>query len=341
MPNFRKPLYFLLTIILVIPVSLEGYKIYKAYNRYQAILSTHLQNPLPPQEKTVNVLARVGGYTINAISGWASPFAEVSLSSQGVARKTVADETGFFVFNSVSLPDDPKELCLISQDVNQLASFPLCLPPPPRNQNLEIKDILLSPTLSLESGKIILGKTTKASGMTVPNSKVEVYLFIEKNFSLWARISQQIPLFSLLTSHFSPSIAYAANFPLYETKSNENGYFEFSLPANAPSNNRIFVSTIFSPPPLLDTSTSLSAGPLLISHSHPEYYSPKSNTLSFQVLGLWELLKLFLQRLFLQIKFPSSLDPFDPLFIIMIEILILFGLLATILAKKNRKEIEK
>ena len=201
MPNFRKPLYFLLTIILVIPVSLEGYKIYKAYNRYQAILSTHLQNPLPPQEKTVNVLARVGGYTINAISGWASPFAEVSLSSQGVARKTVADETGFFVFNSVSLPDDPKELCLISQDVNQLASFPLCLPPPPRNQNLEIKDILLSPTLSLESGKIILGKTTKASGMTVPNSKVEVYLFIEKNFSLWARISQQIPLFSLLTSH--------------------------------------------------------------------------------------------------------------------------------------------
>ncbi|MGB9637581.1 MAG: hypothetical protein ACPLY7_02170, partial [Microgenomates group bacterium] len=283
----------------------------------------HLQNPLPSQSNNVAVVAAVGGYSITSLSGWASPFAEVSLSSEGVARKTVADETGFFAFNSISLPDAPKELCLISQDVNQLPSYPLCLPPPPRNQNIEIQDVLLSPTLSLESGKILVGKTAKASGMTVPDSEVEVYLFVEKNYHSY----NLYKIYNL----FSPSPAEAANFPIYETKSNANGYFEFSLPASAPSNNRLFVTTVFSPTkgiPSVPNHQSLITN----------YSSPKSNTLSFQVLGLWGLLKLFLQSFFLQVRSFSSLNLRDPLFIIMIEIIILFGLLAAVLAKKGREK---
>lgn len=94
--------------------------------RRSRTLSGQLEKKILPKPKTVDVVARVGGQAINTLSGWTSPFAEVSLSFQGVTRKTLADETGFFIFTSVPFPDIPEELCLISQDVNQLPSFPLC-----------------------------------------------------------------------------------------------------------------------------------------------------------------------------------------------------------------------
>jgi len=343
MAYFRKLIYsfsitFTVVILFSLLTSLPAVVLTKA--GHPTILSGHLKNA-PPQSKTVDVVARVGGYSINKLSGWTSPFAEVSLSSQGVARKTTADETGFFIFNSVSLPDDPKELCLISQDVNQLPSFPLCLAPPPRNQNIEIRDILLSPTLSLDDGKIAAGKTTKASGMTFPHSSVEVYLFTEKDLSFWSRISVFLPFlspithhFSLLTYHFSPKSAFAANFPVYETKSNENGYFEFSLPSSSPSTNRLFVGAQKSCP------SDPSAKALASAEASCEGGSPKSNTLSFQIIGIWELFKRFLQAMFDQARFLLP-NWKDPLFIILIETLILFGLLAAVIAGKGEEKTKE
>ena len=284
------------------------------------ILSRHLQKTLPPKQEEVKVSARVGGpYLLTKLSGWTSPFAEVTFESRGMAtKKTLADETGSFLFESISLPEKPQEICLISQDVNQLTSFPLCLPPPPSNQNFEIKDVLLSPTLSLDSEEIIKGKTAKASGMTFPNSQIDIYFFIEqKNF-----IPAPISHLAKSLNFFSPPFAKAANFPLYQTKSNSNGYFEFSLPTANLSKNRLFVSAVF-PTNLLANQTPLK-----------ETRSPKSNTLFFQVVGIWGILKAFFLQLWLSLSL-TRLNWKNPLFIILLEIIILLTLLISI--KRHRK----
>jgi len=382
MPHSRKLIYsFLITLVFTLLFSLlntkylyfEGIPRSRLPNTFHpAVLSDKTKKTLPPASQTIDVIARVGGYAINTLSGWTSPFAEVSLSFQGITRKTLADETGFFIFTSVPFPDIPEELCLIAQDVNQLASFPLCLPPPPRNQNIDIRDILLSPTLSLEDGKIAFGKTTKASGMTFPRSPVQVYLFVEQENSFWSKITKIFPTiklpkisivqnskckvqscnskfkvlgysvslklltvnfnFELLTFNFKLiKSAYAANFPVYETESNENGYFEFSLPSYSPSNNRLFVTSIFNPTENQRMLKDFRGG------LEDDNRSPKSNTLAFQVIGLWELFKRFLQAMFDQARFLLP-NWKDPLFIILIEIVILFGLLAAVIAGKGKRK---
>lgn len=282
------------------------------------ILSRYLQNTPSPKKEEVKISARVGGpYFLTKLSGWTSPFAEVTFESKGMAtKKTLANETGFFLFESISLPEKPQEICLISQDVNQLTSFPLCLPSPPNNQNFEIEGILLSPTLSLENEEIIKGKTAKASGMTFPNSQIDIYFFIEQKNFIPTTISQ----IAKGLNFFSPQTAKAADFPVYQIKSNANGYFEFSLPTANLSKNRLFVSAVF-PASLLPNQTPLK-----------ETRSPKSNTLFFQVIGLWEILKIFFLQLWLSL---TKLNWKSPLFIILLEIIILFILLISI--KKYRK----
>lgn len=289
-------------------------------------------------QKPVEVSARVGGYTIEALTGWASPYAEVSLSSQGLERKTTCDGSGFFAFYFIPVPNNLGELCLIAQDVNQLPSFPNCLAPPPKNMSLKIENVLLPPTISLASGKIPVGRTTKASGMTFPNSDVDVFMFTEKNWTIVAWIKNVgaglVPartLFNIGRPLGSPlqiiKTAYAAGLPIYRIRSNENGYFEFSLPANTPSNNRVFATANFAS----GTNPRESAGDQRKS-------SPKSNTLSFTALGILGILGMFLKDFFQQAgKFFLGLRN-DPLIIVFIEILVLVGLIGAILAKKALQE---
>jgi len=335
MSHSRKLFYsFLITLVFTLLFSLlntkylyfEGIPRRRLPNTFHpVVLSDKTKKTLPPASQTIDVVARVGGYAINTLSGWTSPFAEVSLSFQGITRKTLADETGFFIFTSVPFPDIPEELCLISQDVNQLPSFPLCLAPPSQNKNTEIKDILLSPSISLEESKISAGKTTKASGMTFPRSPVQVYLFTEKHLSFWVRITKN---FQFIRS------AFAANFPVYETESNENGYFEFSLPSSEPSTNHLFVSAIFNLPMGVNPAES-AQNP----RESQSYSSPKSNTLSFQIIGLWGFLQL-LWKYFLGwiIAFRFNCD--DLWLIVLIEILILMVLLFAVLAGKGKRKKE-
>jgi len=219
------------------------------------------------QGKGVEVSARVG-YLIESLTGWTSPFAEVFLSSLNFSYQGVADENGFFAFYDVPVLENTSELCLISQDVNQLASSPICLPSPPAKQNIQIQDVLLSPSLSLENNLVTRGQTAKASGMTVPNSSVDIYLFSEGRLPFWTKIIRFV------------KPVQATALPLYEIKSNADGYFEFSLPAAAPSENRLFAVSYLSN---LGDLSNLSSFP-----------SPKSNTLSFRVMGFWDAAKKFL-----------------------------------------------
>ncbi len=228
-------------------------------------LSLLLPLPAPPSSsrvlpQSVSVYAQVGRYYLDSLSGWGSPFAEVTLTSQNLIKKTTSDEKGFFEFHGFPIPDKLGELCLISQDQYQYSSFPVCLAPPPGNRNVIIRDVLLPPTLSLAGSQIPSGKTAKASGMTFPSSEVDVYLFTENRFSFgqwWQNFFNR----------FFPS-ALAVGLPRYQVKTNPNGYFEFSLPTSFASANRVYAAAVFS----LPDST--------------KAFSPKSNTLAFETIGL-------------------------------------------------------
>jgi hypothetical protein len=232
--------------------------------------------PQPPKyplvlPQSVSIYAQVGRYFLESLSGWSSPFAEVTLTSQNLIQKTTCDQNGFFIFQSILIPDQLGELCLISQDREGLPSFPVCLAPPPGNQNLMIKNVLLPPTLSVEGSQIPNGKTAKASGRTFLNAEVDVYLFTENRFS-WGTWGEN------LLKHFSwVKPAWAMGLPKYRIKTDQSGQFEFSLPATAPSFNRVYAAAIF------------------ISPEVGASRSPKSNTLAFETVG-WLGWLIFLLR---------------------------------------------
>ncbi|PJC28755.1 hypothetical protein CO053_02945 [Candidatus Shapirobacteria bacterium CG_4_9_14_0_2_um_filter_40_11] len=260
MPTGRKVcLSFIITFLFCFPFAL-GKKYF--ISKHAKVL------PLERQSKTVpNVVARVGEYQIGILSGWTSPYAEVYLNGQGTARKTAADENGYFEFFMVPVKKSYGELCLTSQDINLVPTLPVCLPAIPPTDNAEVIGVLLPPTISLERTKIHLGESTKASGMTFPDSEVDVYLFENYNNYNFHNIHNK--LFSV----------FAAGLPKYSIRSNTNGYFEFSLPTSDPSENRLFAVSYLS------------------NLSFPSYLgvfpSPKSNTLSLQVFKpnwLWLIL---------------------------------------------------
>lgn len=213
------------------------------------------------------VVARVGIYTLSEVSGWTSPYAEVTLTGKALARKTIANQNGFFMFINVPVRENLGELCLIAEDVNHIASFPTCIPPPQPKDELVIRNILLPPSISLEKGKIALGKTAKASGMTFPDSEVDVRLSVEKK-GFWDMVYKIYNRYKNYNNY---------NPPAYKIKSNPHGYFEFSLPTANPSENRVFVVSYLS-----NYLSDLSV-----------FGSPKSNTLTFAVYKV-SLLLLFL-----------------------------------------------
>lgn len=180
----------------------------------------------PPEKKTsppvlsydVNVIARIGEYELNSISGWTSPFAIVSLNSPGLARKTNADEKGYFVFTNVPVRSSLSEICLFSQDPFGISANPVCLAPQDVLEGLIVNDILLPPTILVDKEKYTTSQTAKASGMTFPNSEVVGNLFYGKKIA------------STLV-----------------TASNSNGKYEINLPGSLPSTNRIYVFSILNP----------------------------------------------------------------------------------------------
>lgn len=232
---------------------------FSAFILSQLFLPPHTKVlPLETQSATVpNVTARVGEYQIGLLSGWASPYAEVNLIGQGTNRKTVADQNGYFEFSLIPVKKSYGELCLTSIDINQIPTFPVCLSPIPPQQDVQVRGILLPPTLTLAKGKITTGESTKAFGMTFPNSQLDVYLF-ENGQGFWQTLISPV---------------FAAGLPKYEITSNENGYFEFSLPGTKPAKNRIFTNSLFE-------SSIFPNGQQI-----PLSFSPKSNILALTILN--------------------------------------------------------
>lgn len=198
--------------------------------------------------------------------GYASPQAKVQLEGNRVYEETTALSDGYFLFDRIFLPradPDYPELCLIAQpeNQNQLATFPTCLPPLPSGPfNLRIGPVLLPPALQLEKNRFLPNEQVQASGFTLPNAPVELFLANE--------LSSSSPLANLIR----PVLAY--RLPVYQTKTNNQGYFEFNLPVSQPTSWRVFASAQYAGQP-----------------------TPKSHTLTFQLLSWWAYLWLRIKAL--------------------------------------------
>jgi len=226
-----------------------------------------------PQSYQITVSATIGESRLT-LFGWTSPQSLVELQGQRVSESVIANDQGYFFFDRILLPAprSPRsasgvgeveptypELCLTSIDTQSRASFPTCLPPLPRQLagsfDMSIGPVLLPPTLNLSKGSFLPNEQAIAQGLTIPNS--EVNIFLANNLTPSLRFS------------FIPSV-YAYFIPRYQIKADANGHFEFNLPAGPPAGGaswRVFATA-----------------------THLGLPSPKSNTLTFRILGWWEWL---------------------------------------------------
>lgn len=241
---------------------------------------------------TVTVTASVGA-SILTIYGYTSPDATVHLEGIGVAHETKADDKGYFIFNQVFLPEPQErfisnfikeaafpELFLVAVDTEKHSSFPFSLPPLRTGPYaITVGPVLLPPTVSLEKGQFLPKEQIIASGQTIPNSEVTIFLANNDNVSnFWQKLFSITPFAYIIPNH-----TYAYTLPSYHIVADNHGSFQFNLPANSPSNWKIFASSFF-----LDSP------------------SPKSNTLTFKVLNHWQWLWVQIKQIILAIYRPVA-----------------------------------
>ena len=185
--------------------------------------------------------------------GFGPPNSQINLlAGSRNLNQAESDRSGFFLFKQIPLTLAP--FCLQAVKEN-LSTPPLCLPPPASNTS-QIENILLPPLLSLSIGKTAVNQPILAKGFTFPRSNLQIFLFQEKNGADFS---------------FPISPLFAAEGAPLKIISDENGYFEFTLPTQTPSTYRVFVGSNFLNNP-----------------------SPKSTILTFYVLPYW---KIFLEEL--------------------------------------------
>ena len=212
-----------------------------------------------PLQYEITISASIGAPKLR-LYGWGPANSEVNLNGIGITDRTRSGNDGYYEFSSVFLPlpeattQDSDfvypEICLIAIDNYSATTYPTCIPPlPVGNYDYDIGPVNLSPTLVLEKRSLLKGEQVKASGKTTPNTKVQIYLARENTKPSFFNI------FTIVKEVFGYYI------PVYETKSDGNGDFEFNLPAESVDNWKMYAAATIKESP-----------------------SPKSNTLSFQIL---------------------------------------------------------
>ncbi len=199
------------------------------------------------QSRPVTVSASIGQLQVT-IYGYTAPLSRVELVSPRVFAVTYSNQAGYYKFDRALLPNQTSDLCLTSIDDSNLRTIPTCIPPPVHNLT-NIGPILLAPTIALDSNQLKPHSTTTASGQTIPNSELQIYLFQD---------SSSAPLF--------PRQISALSLPKFSIRSNSQGHYNFTLPTNYSSLYRLYSSS------LLGDQT-----------------SPKSNTLSYSLPPVWYL----------------------------------------------------
>lgn len=162
-------------------------------------ISTPTQTASPTSKSTIRVTPtptpKIKEFVQKPLSiyGYGPANSTVNLTGFGVSEVTQSDTNGYFEFTkiyaySVFYP----ELCITANDDNNLTTYPICIPPLLKERIIpsNVGPIFLPPTVSIAD-------TVK--GITVPNSEIQVYISKMGKYSL----------------------------PMYVTKSNEEGKYDF------------------------------------------------------------------------------------------------------------------
>jgi len=254
------------------------------------------------QSRGIKISATVDGYLLD-VEGWTSPYALVNLeSTQGnVHASTMASLDGRFIFRHLLIPQVPGDFCFYSTDTQHLAALPLCLSPPPQTKVGTVSGIILAPTLEISQNQVLQGQEATLTGLTVPSSQVEAFLFEEEQSWFLEIINTLIPA------------AYARTGPHLVVQANEKGEFDFNLPTHKTTLWRLF----------LGSHTSLGL-------------SPQSGTLEFRTFSWWQwLIYRFLQFLISAFTFTFKLLS-HPTAIIFLEIPLAFYLIYLAFFKKDK-----
>lgn len=172
----------------------------------------------------ISLSASIGENEIK-LTGFSSPDSKIELENYKTYDQTYSDDTGYFEFNTL-LPKNPTDLCLTSTDNNKRKTIPVCIPPPPaENYDTEIGPIILPPTLSINNENINPGEIIYSSGQSIPDSEVNIYFY---------KVNDAAPSF--------PKAVQAYSLPIFKTKTNQNGHFEFNLPTAYSSDYRLFAT---------------------------------------------------------------------------------------------------
>lgn len=125
------------------------------------------------------VSASVGQYYLS-VSGFASPYASIVLSSsEGMLSSAVADKDGNFYFTKILIKQGLNKICLTTVDFKRIGESEACTNISPANQNIELKNIFLPPTIGLQRKEIRAGSEAVVFGYTMPGATVTIY--IDKN----------------------------------------------------------------------------------------------------------------------------------------------------------------
>jgi len=209
--------------------------------------------PLPSPSASPSIMQIPDKLTIY---GYAPSNSDVTLTGIAVSEQVRAQKNGYFEFKRLFFPTHLSfaagklypELCLYAIDDMARLTYPTCIPSLPLDSGAKrIGPIILSPTLTIGNDNIPQNKQVRASGKTIPNTKVEIY---------FARAGTGTNFFSIIKE------ALAYFIPKYEVVSDSEGYFEFNLPSDSSDVWRIFAVS-----------------------RPPEGDSPKSNTLNFNVIS--------------------------------------------------------
>lgn len=122
------------------------------------------------------VHAQVGEFTLN-LSGIASPFASIVLTSDGVFyRATVADAQGRFSLTGILINRGFSHFCLTHIDYRRLGESVTCFDIPPAQASVTMDGIFLPPTIGLQRTTIAAGEDGIIFGYTMPGSTVTIHL---------------------------------------------------------------------------------------------------------------------------------------------------------------------
>lgn len=260
-----------------------------------------------PQEKIIvrpNIIVSATiGIPKMTLWGYGPANAVLELNGIGVDQATNSDDSGYYSFDLVYLPntDSFPELCVTAIDNQRRTTPPTCIPPITSGDFFfDVGPVILPPTISVGSPETNLDTDVSAQGKTIPNTKVDIKL---------ARPDAKKGILGFqLVNH-----VMAFYIPNYSVTSDKNGDYSFNMPTATATTWRVFA----------------------IANYQNDNKSGKSNTLKFTALTpgafalekFWAFLKTFLY-------WPR---------IIILELLIILILLliAAIVIRKRKKEDKK